>query len=410
MLSRRIPLIQGAGSTQPPVPPPKLPVSALPLHLQRSNTVASGSGTPPRVQSPQLGPRPMSPPVSAGSPAPYRPSSPFNRARAGTAISLSTVPQSPTVSAPPPPNPAVRRPDETLDIDLIVRRVPRDQLFAEKPFKVDFTITVSAPVTPTASGQPRRQRVLSLVVQHVRPPRPALSASTAPSAGPAAAEVWSPRLPSSGFSTPSPYATPHRGDFPDTLAQKLLYASPRQVASDLVSDAGTEADGGDITPAPPREDHLSVLLPPPFAVLDPGASDPPTSPTVQSLGPSALFLPQLRLLSPEVGGAVGAGQRESGHDRNWSESTVDSEMDSDLHETVVSRMHRVLGSQDFELEFLPLNSGFATVGGLRVLIVEDRIVEGDEAVSDRPIWLSEVRTLQEWEVVAEIWVHTVSTQ
>ena len=325
-------------------------------------------------------------------------------------MSLSTLPQSPTITAPPAPNLAVRRPDETLNVDLIVRHVPREALSAEKPFKILFTVTVSAPVTPTVLNQLRKQRVITLVIQHVQPPKPVNTASVAPSINAAMAETWSPRLPSSGFSTPSPYATPHRGDFPDTLAQKLMYASPRQVTSDLVPDADTSADGGDATPAPPtREERISVVLPPPFAVTDPSAPAAPSG--VRQLGPSATFLPQLRLLAPQLGGADDAAGHEPGHERTFSESTVaSSEMDSDLHETLVSRVPRVLASQDFHLEFLPRKTGFATVGGLRALVAEDRMVEGEDVAGDKPVWLAEARTLKEWDVVAEIWVNSVSTQ
>ena len=45
-------------------------------------------------------------------------------------------------------------------------------------------------------------------------------------------------MPSSGLSTPSPYATPVRGDFHDTLAQRLLVASPRSMHTDVESDGG----------------------------------------------------------------------------------------------------------------------------------------------------------------------------
>ncbi|GJE86793.1 DUF974-domain-containing protein [Phanerochaete sordida] len=397
MLSRRIPLIQGAGSSQPPVPPPKQPPSALPLHLQRSNTTATGAGTPPRVGSPQLSQRPMSPPVSGGAPAPYRPGSPFRR---GTATgSLSTLPQSPTVAAPPTPNPALRRPDENVDVHLVVTSIQRDSIYLGKPFTIAFTATVSAPVALSTVGQPRKQRVLSLVVQHVEPPRPA-SASLLPSApAPSTIDTWSPRLPSSGFSTPSPYGTPHRGDFPDNLAQRLLVASPRQ-ATFSASDADDEDDGGELTPAPPtREDRITVVLPPPFSAGD--SADAPRTQAAKFLGPSALFLPRVHLLGPQLGAGDDAAAR--GHGHSASESSVESDADSDLHATLVPRAPRVLASADFELTFVPVKAGFAAVGGLRVLLAEDRVVEGEDA-QERPLWLAEARTLREWDVVAEVWV------
>ena len=149
MLSRRIPLVQAPqvpSASQPPVPPPKQPPSALPLHLQRTST--TGSATPPRVGSPQLVQRPMSPPM--GGPAPYRPSSPF-RARTST-LSVTASPLTPNILSP---NPAVRRVDEAIDADLVVDHLPRDEILVEKPFKISFIVRLSAPVPPLQAGQRR---------------------------------------------------------------------------------------------------------------------------------------------------------------------------------------------------------------------------------------------------------------
>jgi len=77
---------------------------------------------------------------------------------------------------------------------------------------------------------------------------------------------------------------------------------------------------------------------------------------------------------------------------------------------------RVVASQELELDYLPLKTGFITVGGLRVVVVEDRLAdgeaseEGDEAgkaehgenARVRP--LDSVRVLKEWDVVGELWV------
>ncbi len=403
MLSRRIPLIQ-APAAQAPIPPPKQPASALPLHLQRNNTM--GPGTPPRVQSPQLNQRPMSPPVSGAGPAPYRPGSPF-RTRTNTSTPLASHPHSPNLSAPLAL--AARKPED-MDADVIVRHIPRQSLAVEKPFNIKFTVTVAAPVPPARLGIPRKQRILTVGIQHVQPPRPQATIPTTTGAPASTADLWSPRLPSSsGFSTPSPYATPARGDFPDSLSQRLLVASPRRIASDLQSDVGTDTDGpetGQDTPAPPGQQQSSVaVLPPPFSAAD-TSSDGRTYPKdVVFLGPSAIFLPQIRLSAPPVIENFG---REHGHERNISESTTDSEADSDAHETIGGSVVRALASQDFELQFLPLRSGFATVGGLRILLVEDRVVHETDAASTemqlRP--LPEVKTLKELDVVAEVWVKT----
>lgn len=403
MLSRRIPLIQapqGPNASQPPVPPPKQPPSALPLHLQRTNTV--GSATPPRVGSPQLVQRPMSPP--GGGPAPYRPSSPF-RARASV-VSVSASPLTHNLLLPP--NPAVRRQDETIDADLVVDYFPREELVVEKPFKIAFTVTLSALVPVIPIGQPRKDRVVLLAIQHVLPARPAPKAiAPAYVAPPAIAEPWSPKLPSSGFSTPSPYGTPSRGDFPDTLAQRLLIASPRETQVDIGSDAGIDGDGqetGQATPAPPgpRDNHAMIVLPPPYAVSEPGNIARSKPRDVAFLGPSAVILPQIRVPVPTNDGV---SDRDRGHERNLSESTTGSETDDELSETIGKPAPRMLMSQDFELEFLPLRAGFATVGGLRVLLMEDKLVDADgEEVKSRRA--ADARTLKEWDVVAELWVKT----
>lgn len=393
MLSRRIPLIQAP----PPQPPAKSPASALPLHLQRSSI--AGTGTPPRVSSPQLSQRPMTPPIGGPGPAPYRPGSPF-RARTNTIMSLPNRPHSPNL--PPTPNTAVRRPDETIDADLIVRYLPRDDVVAQKPFKVDFTVSLAAPVPPARPGQPRKQRILSLAIQHVQPAPPPVPAAVSPPHT-SNTDVWSPRI-SSGFSTPSPYATPYRADFPDSLAQRLLVASPRETLVELDLESNADTDGRDTAGETPaahaaRYENIAVLLPPPFANSESDGSGP-RSKDVVFVGPSAIMLPPLHLSAPATTEGVAPG-----HERTDSESTTDSEADSDLHETIGGSIVRAIASQDFELEFLPLKSGFATVGGLRVLLVEDRLVDIEEDASEaRSNRFSEARTLQEWDVVAEVWV------
>jgi hypothetical protein len=58
---------------------------------------------------------------------------------------------------------------------------------------------------------------------------------------------------------------------------------------------------------------------------------------------------------------------------------------------------------DFELEYTPLRFGFVPVGGLRVLLVEDRVQGAEEAYPERGS--SDVPVvLKEWDVIGEIWV------
>src|ERR1700729_3343696 len=123
MLSRRIPL-----------PPPVQAASAIPSYLQRNTAVPSG--VPPRPGSPQHVPsRPGTPPIQSG---------PSYRSRAGTP-SLSTRPQSPgpvlvstvrhsaSTSQVALSTPA--RPSD-LEVDLVVRHIPRDSVAMEKPFTI----------------------------------------------------------------------------------------------------------------------------------------------------------------------------------------------------------------------------------------------------------------------------------
>ena len=61
---------------------------------------------------------------------------------------------------------------------------------------------------------------------------------------------------------------------------------------------------------------------------------------------------------------------------------------------------------EFELEYIPLRTGFVPVGGLRVLLLEDRADGADEAYPGRrtaaPAPVPVV--LKEWNVIGEIWV------
>lgn len=125
----------------------------------------------------------------------------------------------------------------------------------------------------------------------------------------------------SGRSTPSPTGSPHRGefDFPESLSQRLLVASPRVMYRDEVDDESLVR--GDNT----------VVLPPPF-----GGSAIDTS-GVEFFGASAIFLGFVAL-----------------NDAN-----------------------NKIASHEFSLTYLPLEKGFSKVGGLRILLVGDYL-DGEE--------------------------------
>ncbi len=58
---------------------------------------------------------------------------------------------------------------------------------------------------------------------------------------------------------------------------------------------------------------------------------------------------------------------------------------------------------DFELEYTPLRTGFVPVGGLRVLVLEDRVQGAEEEYPERRS-SGAPAVLKEWDVIGEIWV------
>ena len=58
---------------------------------------------------------------------------------------------------------------------------------------------------------------------------------------------------------------------------------------------------------------------------------------------------------------------------------------------------------DFELEYTPLRTGFVLVGGLRIMLLEDRVQGAEEAYPERRSSNGPV-VLKEWDVIGEIWV------
>ncbi|KAG6329548.1 hypothetical protein ID866_9543 [Astraeus odoratus] len=61
------------------------------------------------------------------------------------------------------------------------------------------------------------------------------------------------------------------------------------------------------------------------------------------------------------------------------------------------------GCREFELTFLPLCTGYVCVGGLRILLVEHELSDG--VTSTHRIG-KEPKTLKEYEVIGEVWVHS----
>ncbi|KAG6874331.1 hypothetical protein C0995_001556 [Termitomyces sp. Mi166 len=317
MLSRRI-----------PIPPPmQTPPSALPPHLKRATT----TGPPSRPQSPQLNQsRPSTPPpLQPGSPSQLR-VTPMDQPR-------PQLPFQPLVVPPP-----------ELKVGLFVRDTPRDTLRVDKPFTIPLTLVLSTARQP---GNEKSRRIVQIIVQHLQPPRVTVPPPTTTPAP--RTETFTPRLPSSGYSTPSSTAP----IFNYTIAHQKLaaVASPRQQTLSALEG----------NPAALISDTPSLPLP-----YFNGHDELKSPPTVLYVGSSALHLPPIEL-SPEP--AI-AGQM-------------------------------VVATQEFELTYLPTRKGFATVGGLRILLTNNKFMDGEYLDSvDSGGSLNQGQVLKEWDVIAEVWV------
>lgn len=242
-----------------------------------------------------------------------------------------------------PLHPPVASPPE-LEVGLLIRDTPWDTLKVDKPFTLPLTLVISTTRQP---GNEKSRRIVQVVAQHLQPPRVRVSAITISSPG---TETFSPRLPS-GFSTPTSI-TPN---FNSAIAHQHLaaVASPRQKALNALE--GNLASGNNNMP----------LLPSPYFK---GYDEVKPLPTVLYLGSSSLQLPPIELITePEAGQTV--------------------------------------ATQDFELTYLPTRKGFVTIGGLRILLADDKFVDGRGAENaDTGGSLGQARTLKEWDVIAEAWV------
>lgn len=333
MLTRRIPV---------PAPPP--PASAVPNYLKRTTGGAGGPGS--RPHSPSISSRPISPPPN------QRPGSPF-QARQGS-ISQVARPQSPQIqsqnlSLPGPPQ-------SDFTVDLLVKHIPYDEIRLEKPFTISCQLVAS-------SGMPLRDltmRKVGFCIQHLQVPKVAQTAAAGASAPPPPApEMQSPRISSSGFSTP---VSANPGSFNYALAhQKILDAS---LQAHPEASASTPQAG-------PTDDSESTgpILPPPF--FEGHDELKPLIGNALFIGSSATFLPTTQI------------------------STGDYATPS----------NPIL--QDFDLTFVPMERGLCRIGGLRVLLVQDKgVSDFQELEGDLPSHLAKAQTLKEYDIIAETWVST----
>jgi len=153
--------------------------------------------------------------------------------------------------------------------------------------------------------------------------------------------------------------------------------SPELVSTDRHTDRHSGEMGGNVDVA----SHIAVL-PPPFTDRE-GDIKLVNSKGVLFLGSSAIYLEPIHL----------------------SGSTADEEGEEDDGNATV----RVEAAQEFDLSYVPLMEGFSSVGGLRIILVGDQLVDEDQTASSEADGVRgrmEVRILKEWDVIAEIWVKT----
>lgn len=283
---------------------------------------------------------------------PSRPHSPqlLNQSRPGTPPGQR--PGSPMSGRPTPVTAMLpQSPSQTLimssiapelEAQLFIRQLPGRSVLVERPFSISFGIVLSTTIPPGKEGLGRK---VALAVQYVSPRTlPALGAPITN------VETVSPSVLSLGVPTPS--SAP--ATFNDTLAnQKILAPSSRRFTTEAVSQ-DTNNPG-----------HSQSVFPPPFFEE---ANEVSLSSRVVPVGPSLLFLPPVKL-----GLSIHQGEGSS----------------------------KAQLVQEFEMTFVALQRGLSTVGGVRILLVDDDLDEGE---NKRTKSRTQARVLKEYDVVGELWV------
>jgi hypothetical protein len=255
-------------------------------------------------------------------------------------------------------------PVDPVDIDLVVRSIPRGALHAGKPFCVACTLGV------TASVREGQQRTLSLAVQHVQP---SAALSVTPGTAPPASTTTATAATTSRLASAvamalasSPSSTPRT---PSALLDGPLVGSPPHATQ------STEQEEDD--PASRQR------IPPPEPMQGDEARYDKLRGATRFLGASTLLVPPMTLVRThaEPSSVLGSGGGGGG----------DNDVD-----------RKEVRFWDFELEYTPLRTGFVPVGGLRVLLLEDRVHGAEEVYPQRRSSVPLV--LKEWDVIGEIWV------
>ena len=261
---------------------------------------------------------------------------------------------------------------DPVDVDLVVRSIPQGTLQAGKSFSVACTLGVSASVR---EGQ---QRTLSLAVQHVQPSTARTTSETAPTATTA---------------TVTPAATNAR--LASAVAMAMASSSPTPRSSLTLLDGPLVGSPRTTQPAEHEEDDPTSRqrFPPPQPMHGDEARYDKLRGATRFLGASTLLVPPMTLVRthPESElSSVGPGD-----DNNSRGDTTTK--------TGAATTGKEVQFWDFELEYTPLKIGFVPVGGLRVLLLEDRVQGAEEAYQERRSSHASV-VLKEWDVIGEIWV------
>ena len=279
---------------------------------------------------------------------PSRPHSPqlLSQSRPGTPPSQrpgSPMSGRPTPAMPQSPSQTPMTPSiaPELETQLFIRQSPGRSVLVEKPFSISFGVVLS---TTIPSGLRRK---VALAVQYVSPRTPpALGASTVN------IEAAAPSVFSSGTSPPSSASA----TFNYTLAhQKNLAASSRPSTTEALSQD------------PNNPGRCQTVFPPPYFEEE-AIGKISLSTRVVFVGPSLLFLPPVEL---------GLSSHREG---------------------LSSKAQLV---QEFEMTFIALQKGLSTVGGVRILLVDDDLDAGE---NKRMKLQTQARVLKEYDVVSELWV------
>lgn len=288
--------------------------------------------------------RPQSPQLTRS-----RPSTPTGQRTGSPPPLLRNIPISSTLMGRQSPIPT---PSQMSTIEhetnLIVRHLPRNEIVIEKPFVAKLALVISY-------SREQGQRAIRIAIQHLQPPRVTRTASVM--------DMSNAQLPASGTATPTSIVG---GINPAMVYQNLLSMSRTSLADDATTTKQLEYRQEGV--------HEQTNLPSPTFDGADELGSVSSQPSVVYVGPSTFFLPPITL---------GAEVQSEGQ----------------------SSMSKPYVVQEFEITYVPLRKGFTSFGGLRALLVEDRVTvgTGNEGNSSM-IGREKITTLKEWDTISDIWV------